>query len=415
MIYNFLRILMYIPIKIVMLFSKEKREFLNKRLKQDLSLLETGNTYIWLHCSSVGEINLSDALIKKLLLEREEDILISVFTDTGYATGEKKYSQENRIKLIYFPLDSKRVINKILDRIEIKLLILIETEIWPNLIELAHKKAVKIALVNGRISDRSFGRYLKFKWFLKDILSKINRFYMQTTLDGKRIEMLGAPKDRVTVVGNLKFDIELKHYSKEEREELKSQICADERHIFVAGSTRTGEDEIILEAFEKLVNTLLVIVPRHLDRVEKIENLISSKGFTYSKYSEILEGKEVKTDVVIVDTMGVLRKFYSISDIAFVGGTLVNIGGHSLLEPLFYRKTPIFGKYLQNVKDIASEILKRDIGYKVLDSEEIIKAIKDIENSGEMRKEIRTVEIDKFFMENRNVASKILEQVEENI
>lgn len=406
---------MYIPIKIVMLFSKEKREFLNKRLKQDLSLLETGNTYIWLHCSSVGEINLSDALIKKLLLEREEDILISVFTDTGYATGEKKYSQENRIKLIYFPLDSKRVINKILDRIEIKLLILIETEIWPNLIELAHKKAVKIALVNGRISDRSFGRYLKFKWFLKDILSKINRFYMQTTLDGKRIEMLGAPKDRVTVVGNLKFDIELKHYSKEEREELKSQICADERHIFVAGSTRTGEDEIILEAFEKLVNTLLVIVPRHLDRVEKIENLISSKGFTYSKYSEILEGKEVKTDVVIVDTMGVLRKFYSISDIAFVGGTLVNIGGHSLLEPLFYRKTPIFGKYLQNVKDIASEILKRDIGYKVLDSEEIIKAIKDIENSGEMRKEIRTVEIDKFFMENRNVASKILEQVEENI
>lgn len=406
---------MYIPIKIVMLFSKEKREFLNKRLKQDLSLLETGNTYIWLHCSSVGEINLSDALIKKLLLEREEDILISVFTDTGYATGEKKYSQENRIKLIYFPLDSKRMINKILDRIEIKLLILIETEIWPNLIELAHKKAVKIALVNGRISDRSFGRYLKFKWFLKDILSKINRFYMQTTLDGKRIEMLGAPKDRVTVVGNLKFDIELKHYSKEEREELKSQICADERHIFVAGSTRTGEDEIILEAFEKLVNTLLVIVPRHLDRVEKIENLISSKGFTYSKYSEILEGKEVKTDVVIVDTMGVLRKFYSISDIAFVGGTLVNIGGHSLLEPLFYRKTPIFGKYLQNVKDIASEILKRDIGYKVLDSEEIIKAIKDIENSGEMRKEIRTVEIDKFFMENRNVASKILEQVEENI
>lgn len=415
MIYNLLRALLYIPMRIVMLTNSEKNEFIKKRLKQDFNFLKSQNNYIWLHCSSVGEINLSDALIKKLLEERKEDILISVFTDTGYATGEKKYLNEDRIKIIYFPLDSKREIEKILSLINIKLLILIETEIWPNLIDLANKKGIRIALVNGRISDRSFKKYLKFKNFLKDILEKIDNFYMQTPLDKEKIIKIGADASKVSVVGNLKFDIELTNYTDEEKSKLKDIIVSDEREIFVAGSTRTGEDEIILEAFKSLENHLLVLVPRHLDRVEKIEKLISERGLSYSKFSNLENGDNKKSDVIIVDKMGVLRKFYSIADIAFVGGTLVNIGGHSLLEPLYYRKTPLFGKYLQNVKDIAKEILDREIGYEVLNSDEIVEVIKKIENSNEMATEIKSVEIDKFFMENQNVASKILKEINEKI
>ena len=405
MIYNLLRILLWIPLKVVMILRPKKRIFIEKRLNQNFDFLKSEKPYIWLHCSSVGEINLSDALIKKLLAEREEDILISIFTDTGYETAQNKYSKEERIKIIYFPLDCKNEIRKILKRIDLKLLILIETEIWPNLISCAKKKG-KVILVNGRISDKSFGRYMKLKRILKNVLGKIDHFYMQTPLDGERIETIGADSEKVSVAGNLKFDIELQNYSEEEKNELKEIIKADGRKIFVAGSTRTGEDEVILDAFGHLKDYMLILVPRHLDRIEKIEDLLIKRKIKFSKYSDCLEGKSEKSEVIIVDRMGVLRKFYSVCNTAFVGGTLVNIGGHSLLEPLFYRKTPIFGKYLQNVKDIADEILKRGIGFKVDSSEDIAVSIGEIDNGY-----VRTDEIENFFKANQNTAQKITDEI----
>lgn len=409
MIYNLLRMIIYIPLKIIMIFNPKKRSFIEKRLKQNFDFLKSEKPYIWLHCSSVGEINLSDALIKKLLAERKEDILISIFTDTGYETAQNKYSKEERVKIIYFPLDSRKSLRKILKKIDLKLLIIIETEIWPNLIKMVHRKA-KVILVNGRISDRSFGRYLKFKKFLKKILGRIDNYYMQTELDAERITAIGADKTKVHVTGNLKFDIKLENYSDDEKDELKKIIKSEGRKIFTAGSTRTGEDEIIIKAFQKLNNYMLVIVPRHLDRMEKIEELIKEKGLTYTKYTDCLEGKGKVSDIVLVDKMGVLRKFYSICDAAFVGGTLVNIGGHSLLEPLFYRKTPIFGKYLQNVKDIADEILRRGIGFRADNDEDIALFIGEIENG-----DTKNDEIEKFFDANKNTAEKITKEIEKMI
>ena len=405
MIYNLLRILLWIPLKIVMILRPKKRIFIEKRLNQNFDFLKSEKPYIWLHCSSVGEINLSDALIKKLLTERKEDILISIFTDTGYETAQNKYLKEERIKIIYFPLDCKNEIRKILKKIDLKLLILIETEIWPNLISCAKKKG-KVILVNGRISDKSFGRYMKLKRILKNVLGKIDHFYMQTPLDGERIETIGADSEKVSVAGNLKFDIELQNYSEEEKNELKEIIKADGRKIFVAGSTRTGEDEVILDAFSHLKNYMLILVPRHLERIERIENLLIKRKIKFSKYSDCLENKSEKSEVIIVDKMGVLRKFYSVCDTAFVGGTLVNIGGHSLLEPLFYRKTPIFGKYLQNVRDIADEILRRGIGFKVDSSEDIAASIGEIDNG-----HVRIDEIENFFRVNQNTAQKITNEI----
>lgn len=406
MIYNFLRLILYIPLIIISLFSKKKRNFIKKRAFQKFKDLKNAQNYIWIHCSSVGEINLSDSLINKFLLERKEKILITMFTDTGYAMAKKKYSNEDRIDIFYFPLDDYFLIRNILSKINVKLLVIVETEIWPNLIKLNSKKG-KVILVNGRISDRSYKKYLKLRFITKALLTgRINKFYMQTELDADRIKKIGATPSKVSVVGNLKFDIELENYSENEREELKNKIKLGDRKIFVAGSTRTGEDEILIEVFKNLKNYLLVLVPRHLERIPKLEKLVEKNNFSVKKLSEIQE----KSDILIVDKMGVLRKFYSICDIAFVGGTLVNIGGHSLLEPLYYRKTPIFGKYLQNVKDISKEILKRNIGFKVETPEEILKIIKRIENH-----DIRNDEIEEFFYENRNVADKILREVKEII
>ena len=403
MLYNFFRLVIYIPLVFVYIFNSKKREFLKRRFFQDFSFLKNEKEYIWIHCSSVGEVNLSDSLIKKILEKKSENILLSVFTDTGFETAEKKYSDNDRIKIIYFPLDDYFLIKTILKNIRLKTLIVIETEIWPNLINLC-SKAGKIILANGRISDKSFKRDKKIGFILKSLLGeKIDFFCVQTEIDKERFIELGAKKERVQVTGNLKFDIELENFSEESRENLKNEIYYNKKKIFVCGSTRTGEDEILIESFKKLENYLLVLVPRHLDRIPKLEELIKSQGLTYKKYSELEEGDY---QVLIVDKMGVLRKFYSIADITFVGGTLVNIGGHSLLEPLFYRKTPIFGKYLQNVKDISKEVLKREIGYLAENSEEIYENILKIEKN-----DLDSKKIEDFFRENQNVAEKILEKI----
>ena len=403
MLYNFFRLVIYIPLVFVYIFNDKKREFLKRRFFQDFSFLKNEKEYIWIHCSSVGEVNLSDSLIKKILEKKSENILLSVFTDTGFETAEKKYSTNDRIKIIYFPLDDYFLIKTILKNIRLKTLIIIETEIWPNLINLCSKVG-KVILANGRISDKSFKRDKKIGFILKSLLGeKIDFFCVQTEIDKERFIELGAKKDRVEVTGNLKFDIELENFSEESRENLKNEIYYNKKKIFVCGSTRTGEDEILIDSSKKLKNYLLVLVPRHLDRIPKLEELIKSQGLTYKKYSELEKGDY---QVLIVDKMGVLRKFYSIADITFVGGTLVNIGGHSLLEPLFYRKTPIFGKYLQNVKDISKEVLKREIGYLAENSEEIYENILKIEKN-----DLDSKKIEDFFRENQNVAEKILEKI----
>ena len=408
MLYNFFRLVIYIPLVFVYIFNSKKREFLKRRFFQDFSFLKNEKEYIWIHCSSVGEVNLSDSLIKKILEKKSENILLSVFTDTGFETAEKKYSANERIKIVYFPLDDYFLIKTILKNIRLKTLIVIETEIWPNLINLCSKVG-KVILANGRISDKSFKRDKKIGFILKSLLGeKIDFFCVQTEIDKERFIELGAKKDRVEVTGNLKFDIELENFSEESKENLKNQIYYNGKKIFVCGSTRTGEDEILIDSSKKLKNYLLVLVPRHLDRISKLEELVKSQGLTYKKYSELEEGDY---KVLIVDKMGVLRKFYSIADVTFVGGTLVNIGGHSLLEPLFYRKTPIFGKYLQNVKDISKEILKKDIGYKVESVEEFLKAIEDIEKTSGIKRE----KIREFFSENSKVAEKVLDKIDKLI
>jgi 3-deoxy-D-manno-octulosonic-acid transferase len=408
MFYQIIRRILQPFILILMMIGGKKGEFLKKRLKQDFSSLKK-EEYIWVHCSSVGEINLSETLIKKLLDNRKERILLTMFTDTGIGVARDKFVKNERVDIFYFPLDDRKNILDILKRIKLNLLILVETEIWPNLITEIGKKS-KVIIVNGRISDRSFKRYQKLSSYLKKIFLYVDRFYMQSDEDSRRIIEIGAEKSRVETLGNLKFDISFQKYSDEERKELQSLFNVDSRKVFTAGSSRSGEYEILLDTFKNLKNTLLVLVPRHIERTPKIEEIIKEYGFSYKKYSE-LESKKEKTDIIIVDKIGILRKIYSITDIAFVGGTLVNIGGHSLLEPLFYGKTPIFGPYLQNVKEISREILELGLGYKVTNVNEFLEAIKEIG----IKQESSSEKIRELFEKNNRTADKIVERIKKLI
>lgn len=408
MFYQIIRRILQPFILILMMIGGRKGEFLKKRLKQDFSSLKK-EEYIWVHCSSVGEINLSETLIKKLLENRNERILLTMFTDTGIGVARDKFRKNERVDIFYFPLDDRKNILDILKRIKLNLLILVETEIWPNLITEIGKKS-KVIIVNGRISDRSFKRYQKLSSYLKKIFLCVDRFYMQSNEDSRRIIEIGAEKNRVETLGNLKFDISFQKYNDKEKRELQSLFNIDGRKIFTAGSSRSGEYEVLLDTFKELKDTLLVLVPRHIERTPKIEEIIKEYGFSYKKYSEI-DSKKEKTDIVIVDKIGILRKIYSITDIAFVGGTLVNIGGHSLLEPLFYGKTPIFGPYLQNVKEISREILELGLGYKVTNVKDFLEAIKEID----VKQESSTEKIKELFEKNSRTADKIVERIKKLI
>lgn len=405
MFYQILRVFLTPFILFLIMIGGKKGEFLRKRLKQDYSSLKK-EEYIWIHCSSVGEINLSEPLIKKLLDKREERILLTLFTDTGINVAKEKFGKNERVDIFYFPLDDKKNIKSILNKINLNLLILIETEIWPNLIKEVGKKT-KIIIVNGRISDKSLSRYKLLKNYLKSLFLYITKFYMQSEEDSKRIVEIGALKERVETLGNIKFDIKFPEYTEQEKEELIRFFSVDGRKVFTAGSSRTGEYEVLLDTFKKLKNTLLILVPRHIERTPQVEEIIKQYGFSYKKFSDIEKGKNEKTDIIIVDKIGLLRKIYSITDVAFVGGTLVNIGGHSLLEPLFYGKTPIFGPYLQNVKEISNEILQLQLGYKVNNSSEFLTTIDKVEQNQNRSKE----KIKNLFEKNSQITDKIIEKI----
>ncbi len=408
LIYNLLYIFVVIFATLFSVVNKKQRTFIFSRLFQNFDFLEKKDT-IWIHTSSVGEINLSEPLVREFLKDRTENILISVFTDTGFETAKNKYKDEPRIKIILFPLDSFWDISHILTKINLKLLVIVETEIWCNLIFLSSLYS-KIVFVNGRISERSFKRYQKIKFILKILFNKISGFYMQSNIDGERIKLLGADKNKIEVFKNLKFSIELENYSDKEKEALKKQINSNNRKIIVLGSTRELEEELILKNIKHDKNNLIIIVPRHLKRVEEVIKVIQNNNLTYQLFSNLEKDNSENnfvSDILIVDKMGVLRKFYSICDVAFVGGTLVNIGGHSLLEPIYYGHTPIFGKYLQNVKEISEELLKRNLGYKIESPENFQETLNKILSQKNKSKETKI-----FLDENRNSIKKLIKTLE---
>ena len=429
-LYNLIRIVLYLPLVIGMVFSKKLREFIKKRIFQKVEIREKKET-IWIHCASVGEVNLAEPIIDKILTKTQEKIILTMMTDTGMETAKKKYISEDRVKLLFFPLDDYFCIKKILKRIILKKLIIVETEIWPNLILLCSKKS-KVVLINGRISDRSIDSYTKVKFLLKKIFQKVDTFIMQTEKDKERIISLGAPKDRVYNYGNLKFNIELPKYEKEELDDLRGKINKSERKILVAGSTRDSEEEYLLEVFDRLDDYLLILVPRHIERTTDICERLLQK-YRYQKWTDIYKEGQNKSslskiekdpNVIIVDKIGELRKLYAIADISYVGGTMVDVGGHSLLEPLFYRKSPIFGPFTQNIRDIAREVISRDIGTQVDGVGELYDAVRNYESQTQVLVDKSLEEkysennikdrIDRFFEENSHVVDLTFSKIMEN-
>lgn len=381
--------LIYLP---TLLFKgKLHRDFLerfgiyDKRKKEILS--SDDKDKIWIQAVSVGEVALCRNFVG-LLKEKFPDsqIVLSTITKTGGDLAKRIFSEDATV--IYFPLDFSSIIKRVVSLIRPKLYIMVETEIWPNIIKELSRNRVPSVLINGRISDRSFAKYILARRFLKDILAGVNLFCMQSKTGAERIISLGAPPDKVKVTGNMKFDVEMaKDVQSQGRIQGLSGLKDDEE-LFVGGSTHEGEERILIEVYKELVEEFpkirLLIAPRHIDRVSEIERLVRHLGFEPVRTSTLKPStiNHQLSTIFILDTIGQLKDVYAIATVVFIGGSLVKHGGQNPIEPAILERPILFGPHMFNFKDVASIFLKSDAAIQVMDKKDLLeKAIALLRNS----------------------------------
>ncbi|MDD5292331.1 MAG: 3-deoxy-D-manno-octulosonic acid transferase [Candidatus Omnitrophica bacterium] len=363
-LYDFILVLL-IPFYLVSLILKGKfsfqvfKRFLigDKAVWQVIKAKET----IWLHAVSLGEVLTCKNLINKLSRKYpDKAILITTVTATGMASA-KSLSKDNIVSL-YMPFDLGFLISHFIKTIKPNMLILLETELWPNLLYYSQKKEVPVLVLNARLSDRSFGKYRLFSWFVKRLVKPVKMFCAQSDLDAGRFAQIGIEKERIKITGNMKFDTidALDKVQSEEMLNLKDRISlASQDFLIVAGSTHDKEEEYILDIFKKLKgqfkNLRLLIAPRHLERIDSIEKMIARKGLKPYRCSSF--NSPSSDGVLILDAVGKLLLIYGLADLVFVGGSLVPVGGHNILEPAFFGKPIIVGPYTHNFREITEAFL----------------------------------------------------------
>lgn len=348
--------------------------------------LLSGNGRIWVQAVSVGEVALCRSLIPALKEKfPDRDIVISTITKAGNDLAKKIFMRDAIV--IYFPLDFRFIVRKTINVVKPALYIMIETEIWPNLLRELSAAGVPAALINGRISDRSIGKYRIVKPFLKKTLGHINIFCMQDKIDAERILELGAPADKVKVTGNMKFDARMPANIQDPGLVRSSIGLKEDEALIVAGSTHEGEEAVVLDVFKSISCDIpklrLLIAPRHVNRSDAIEKLIKNKGFECARFSTPNAQRSTPhaKQIILLDTIGHLNEMYSIATIVFIGGSLVKYGGHNPIEPAYFGKAILFGPHMFNFKYITGVFLKNKAAIQVPDKEglekECRRALKD--------------------------------------
>lgn len=346
------------------------RERLALYRREQLAPLE-GRRVIWVHAVSVGETRAAIPLIRALKRERPDSaVVLTHVTETGREIAAKIPEVD---LLLFFPFDLSWVVRRALRLIRPQLIVLIETEIWPNFVRTAQRQGIPVGIANGRISDRSFPRYLWFTSILKPLLENLAVCCMQSELDAGRIHALGARLSRVVVTGNVKFDMEVAADLPDGTALRTDLRLALDVPILVAGSTHAGEEAILLRVYRQLLKEglapLLVIVPRHPERAGEVADLAGREGFSCRLRSRSDERQPPlgAGDVLVVDTLGEMLRFYQLSDLVFVGGSLVPVGGHNMLEASLLKKPVLFGPHTHNFKEISRMLLAGDGGRVVPD------------------------------------------------
>jgi len=391
------------------------------------------NRPVWIHSVSVGETISVKHLIEALRADLpQKRFVISTVTATGNKIAKAIAAEGDFVT--YLPLDLSFIVRKVIDRINPSIFIITETEFWPNLIYYLSRENIPIIVVNGRISDNSFKGYLCIKSLIGPLLNRIDTFCVQTQKDADRLSALGVIRSKIKITGNMKFDIKVKDYTELKRDytdyRMRFGLNAQDR-LFIAASTHQGEEEIILSVYQRLlqevVNIKLLIVPRHPERAAAIEKIIDKYNFSPQRISYLSStaGSALqhvpqapdRTAVFILDTVGQLMYFYAISDIVFVGGSLVKKGGHNILEPASLSKPMLIGPHMFNFLDITNLFLKanavimvRDAGELKTNIRELLRNESKMNGLGQMAKGI-ILKNRGATLKNKEIITKILKKI----
>lgn len=321
---------------------------------------------IWIHAVSVGEARAAEPLVKNLLHHHpDHHIHITTMTPTGSVQVQQSFS--HRVSHCYVPYDYPASVRRFMRRIKPKILITMETELWPNMFSICQQSSVPVLVANARMSEKSMLRYQRYPVLTQQTLAAITMVAAQTQPDADRIEMLGLDRDRIQVTGSIKFDIEVTEEVLKAGEQLRQQWGVN-RKVWIAASTHEDEEQRLLPVFRKLKtqfpDLLFVVVPRHPERFDKVWKLCKQSGFEVTRRSTN-EDITDNTDILLGDTMGELVKFYVASDVAFIGGSLVPHGGQNLLEALAVGTPVVFGPSMYNFEDIKDRTLSCNAGKQI--------------------------------------------------
>jgi 3-deoxy-D-manno-octulosonic-acid transferase len=341
-----------------------------------------GEESLWIHAVSVGEALTARALAADLKARYPR---LRLFLSTTTIAGQQvaRRSLQHVDAVFYFPFDWAFIVRRTLSLVKPRVFIMMETEIWPNLLRVCRKRGVRTVVINGRISSRSYPRYRLIRPFFRRVLADVDRFCMQSEESARRLIDLGADPSRVTVTGSLKFDsLELPapaSHGKPRERVLRFFRVSPHRTVIVAGSTFRGEEAAVLRAFSRVKSTmpgaLAVLAPRQPERFGEVERLARDAGFVTARRSELPIDAEPRADVVVLDSIGELAQLYQLATAVFVGGSLVDQGGHNILEPAIFGKPVVFGPHMQNFREIADAFVRNGAAIQVQSERELDEAM----------------------------------------
>lgn len=328
-------------------------------------LKRNGKPVVWIHCVSVGETNAAVPLVSEIKKEYPDyQIVISTVTKTGQELAQKLFRDQANL-VFYFPFDWKFTVRRALEKIRPNIVLIMETEIWFNFLRVTARRDIPVFLVNGRISEKSASRYMKIPKIMRRVLRYINHALMQTNADAKRLLQLGINPNKIRVTGNIKYDQPAAPIGSFFLDYFGERFgFSPENPLIIAASTHAPEEKWILEAFKKLRQNRaenkprLLLVPRHPERFDEVAALVQNTGLNFIRRSKPLDLDDNLADVILLDSIGELRKLFPFAEIVFVGGSLIPHGGQNILEPASARKAIVTGFYTTNFAEIVDQFEK---------------------------------------------------------
>ena len=356
-------------------FRRGFRERLGLLPAKELKRL-TPSRRVWIHAASLGEVRVARSITNHLeKLVPGCQVIVSTNTDHGYDLARELFDTAS---IVYAPFDFFASVRKAASTVNPEVMVFLETEIWPTWITETHRRGIRCALINGRISPRSIGKYVMFRSFFRDVLQHVDTFSMITEEDGRRIVDMGADPGRVEINGNAKHDLLGSQTDPAIRTRMQKRLRLKPfQPVLVGGSTREGEEEILLSVYERILrsfpDTLLVLAPRHIIRTSRLESLVRQQGLEYQLWTELVQpGVERTAPVVIVNTFGDLFKIYSVGTINFCGASLVSRGGQNPLEPAVWGKMVFYGPSMEDFQEARRLLEQEGAGVEVQNPEAFV-------------------------------------------